>query len=177
MDRMHPSSGFTLLELLVCLFIISILTISSVSTLQIIKRWQLNSATLSLLTAINSARSLALSRGQYTFLCPGNSLTGCSSTWTDQYLLIADINHNRKPDGDDLTISEIRFSEGISVNWKAFRKKAVLSFTTEGFTESQNGRFQLCSESFGAALTSEIIVNRSGRARLAVPKTTGLVAC
>ena len=158
--------GFTLAELLTCIAIISVTSFLAITSLRWLAIWQLHSAGEVLLTTLQSARSMALDRRTRTFVCPADVEQRCSSDWSQGVAIVVDTNRNQALDEGDEPVYGVQFGADIRVQWRAFRRKNVLSFTPEGFTHSQNGRFYLCLLDSGINTSKELIVNKAGRTRL-----------
>lgn len=165
---MNGHKGFTLLELLACCTLIAIFAGLSLNILQLLYNWRLKAATDQLFHHLQSARSLALQRQKPTIVCATQNQTSCSNNWSDGVAIFIDENENLLVDSTDTTVYTTLFEYEILVKWKAFQNKSHLTFTPEGFTDHQNGRFYLCIPDSGHTSSRQIIVSKSGRARLAL---------
>lgn len=91
---MQRKNGFTLVELLVAIVVVTILLAMAVPAMQeFIKNNRVAAQTNRLILAIQQARSEAVKRGSATVLCAANSdLTGCSAdtNWTNGWIVFND---------------------------------------------------------------------------------------
>ena len=79
---MPDNRGFTLIELVVAVAVLSILTTIAIPGFsRLIESTRLTSATNSLSAALQVARSEAVNRNAGVQVCPGNDPTDCSQSW------------------------------------------------------------------------------------------------
>ncbi|HEY0587579.1 MAG TPA: GspH/FimT family pseudopilin, partial [Pseudoduganella sp.] len=92
--------GFTLLELMIVLAILSILFASALPNLSnMLAGRQLRSASADLLAAINDTRAQAIARRRVVTLLAENG------NWQQGWLIIIDANANRSPDAGEAILS------------------------------------------------------------------------
>lgn len=166
--RTAYSPGFTLLELLFCLLIVSILSLISTGLFALADTARANQASSQILHTVHLARSIAISHGRPAVLCPSADGIQCAATWQQQALLFLDSNRNGSRD-DDEPIRHILKIETGKINWRAFGGRAALTFNQDGSTAHQNGRFYYCPSSGEKKNWRQWILHKSGRARLASP--------
>lgn len=86
----RPTSGFTLIELMVTLAILAILTMFALPSFRdTIRRNQVSSGSNALLADLNYARAEAINRGQLVTLCPSTDGSNCatSTAWGTGWLV------------------------------------------------------------------------------------------
>jgi type IV fimbrial biogenesis protein FimT len=100
--NMESENGFTLVELLITIVVISILLATGVPAYQdFIKNNRLTVQTNELVTALQLARSEAVKRGTNTVVCASNNGTTCSDSktdWVNGWIVFSDLNQNDDPD-------------------------------------------------------------------------------
>ncbi|MFA9216869.1 MAG: GspH/FimT family pseudopilin [Sphingomonadaceae bacterium] len=95
-------AGHTLAETLVVLALAILLFALAVPALhELLARLQLRAAVADLQAAIHLTRSQALGRGGIVLLVPSEA---GGDTWQRGWLVFADANHNRRPDGGETII-------------------------------------------------------------------------
>lgn len=154
--------GFTLLELLVVISIVSILLLVAVpSFVDSTQRTNRNAAVTALADAVSVARSEALGRGTATVLCASSSGTGCTagSDWTAGFLVA------ETQSGDVLQVWQT-LPDSMSVWLETSGDTDKLFFQADGMTY-KNSTYVVCDDS-GAANARALVVGYSGLSRIAV---------
>lgn len=155
--------GFTLLELLISLLLVSILVILSFASLQqffAAGRLRYNSEHLQSL--ITEARLQALAQGEIISLCSSHDAEHCDllkakEVW-DGALLIRSAQHVLK------VYSAVTFP--FCLYWvNALVPKSTVNFNANDFRETEQGTFYLCS-SLASHKGVALIVLQSGRLRI-----------
>ena len=94
----RKENGFTLIELMITLVVVSILLATAVPYVgNFTKNNRLITQTNDFVLAIQLARSEAVKRGINTIVCPSTNQTSCSGNaadWEDGWLVFADVNLN-----------------------------------------------------------------------------------
>lgn len=160
-DHSPPTAkgGFTLIELMISLVLLSIFSVIAQQAWNtIIPRYRVKVATADIHSLIRKARADALSQGQQ-LLCDGER--GCSRFETTG---IIHVGHDRDRDGQ-LSETELteayRLPDGVTVTWKRFRGNALM-FGHRGIAHFQNGSFYVCS----THSAKRIVMNWIGRPRI-----------
>jgi type IV fimbrial biogenesis protein FimT len=100
--NMERGKGFTLVELLITIVVISVLLATGVPAfLDFIKNNRLTAQTNELVSAIQLARSEAVKRGTNTIVCASSNGTSCSDNkddWDKGWIVFSDLNQNDDPD-------------------------------------------------------------------------------
>jgi type IV fimbrial biogenesis protein FimT len=98
---MDKETGFTLVELLITIVVLSILLAAGVPAFKdFIKSNRVTAQTNDLVSAIQLARSEALKRGANVVVCASDNQTSCTGkdTWADGWIVFSDLNLNNAPD-------------------------------------------------------------------------------
>lgn len=165
MKTMH---AFSLLELLICLFISSVILNAAVPALR--ETAQNNQETQSvnqLIGILQFARSSAVFGRNTVGVCAG--LSSCSATlsWRDRVLVFIDTNQNGQLDqSEDLLRSE-SLSNELVWQWSNFRGRNFLQFEQDGTTRALNGTLTLCKV---RQPRKQIVISLAGRPRVQVPQ-------
>ncbi len=160
----RTQTGLTLIELLVTLCMIGIL--SSFATLSF-THWmsllRVESDYRALISMVNAARQSAVRLNRKVTLCPGDD-SGCGrrNTWHDGIIIFADSNNNRRLDNEETLLAHLPELHS-TVTWRSFRNRSYLRFLPNGFTDWQNGHFQICPSEPDPALNRMLVLNYSGR--------------
>ena len=166
----HSGDGFTLVELLLVLSILSILLALSLPNFQAMyAQRQADVVIRKVSKAIQLARMSAIRTGKLVTLCRSNSGVECGGQWRDGIIVFSDRNGDRKINQDDVLQQFITFP-GIngSLKWRAFQNRQYLQITNQGFTRYQNGNFTYCPNNGDASLARQLIINRTARIRFAI---------
>jgi type IV fimbrial biogenesis protein FimT len=184
---MKKYSGFTLIELMITLFIVGILLAVGVPSLKtFMQSNQLVAATNELISALHLARSEAIKLNARVSICESSNGKTCSTSgsWKEGWIVFVDANGDlgnigaactapntdcllRIHDGftdNDLTIT------GVDANTAAI---SSFTFTSRGLPKavngaSQSGVYSVCSlDSGGNTIDSRaVVLSLSGRVRV-----------
>ncbi len=139
----QKSLGFTLVELMVTIAIVGVLiSIAVPSFREIMAQNVVNSATSTLASDINFARSEALKRGVTVMLCPSTDpYTSCSDTgeWQGGWIIFLDRNSNQirsnvAADGEDLIRVQQNLPANLQINTTNLVDVKTISFDRTGAT-------------------------------------------
>jgi type IV fimbrial biogenesis protein FimT len=142
----NRSKGFTLLEMMVTLFIASILfAVAIPSFKQMSARNRLVTYTNDLISSVNLARSEAVRRGAPVSICHSKDAESCGGTWSDGWITFSD------PDGDgDIAKAEdiVRVHEAFATKYTLAADDAFDTHITYGADGSANasGVFAVCHD-------------------------------
>ena len=161
--------GFTLIDLLVTLSITAIiLAVGVPSFFDFIEKNRTTLAVNKMVGAINFARVEAISYGQTVTLCPQLEELHCGKDWSTGVIVFIDREANGKIDEADQVIRVFEsFTKGSAAKWSSFGSNNYLRFRADGSTINQNGSFTYCPSNGNEKFAHQIVVNRTGRVRLA----------
>jgi type IV fimbrial biogenesis protein FimT len=167
MDKIRQQ-GFTLLELMVTLFIASILLGLAVPSFRDMStRNRLVTYTNDFISSINLARSEAVRRGAPVSICHSDDGTSCSGTWNDGWITFADADGNGEAgDPDDEPV--LRVHEPLDVKYSLAGDPAIadgVTFTPDG-SATAGGVFAVCHD--GNVVGARAIVLTRLRPRVAL---------
>ena len=163
---MKRVNGFTLLELIFTLsLLVILLTLGIPAFSQWVQRSKATDLQYTLLHSIHYARTQATQLQSTVTLCPGTS--ACEETWGPNLLIFNDLNSNGAQDNDETLLKQIDIGLlGRHLNWRSFRKKPYLQFSSQGLTRASNGTFHFCPKEPSNNLEFSLILARTGRARI-----------
>lgn len=157
--------GFTLLELLISLTIVSlVLGFAWPAWTALHRKSQATLAVRQLVSAVHLARNTALTRHQRVTLCPSRDGQRCGGDWKDT-LVIFTGNDTEIAEGE--LISRLPASSDNLIEWRAFRPAAMLQFQSNGATYGYNGTFIICPPDGDARYARALVLNKAGRLRIA----------
>ncbi len=164
------SAGFTLIEVLVTVAILSITLAMAIPSLKDFRQRQQGVAFTNLLVShLNLARSSAVTRRTTVGVCPSADMLSCraSTDWTQGWIVFTDPDGNRQPDqpADILWSEPASPSSDILATSSAGRTQA--RYLYDGRSAGSNLTITVCKQN---VLLNQIIINNGGRIRLARPK-------
>lgn len=169
-DMMKPKkmSGFSLVEALASLAIVSILTGSMIPSLSnLIERNRATTNINWIISAVNFTRHAAVVYRVTMTLCAPKQADRCGGNWHEGLIVFSDRNENARIDNADRIIARIQPASGNgSIKWRAFRNRQYLQMTQMGYTNFQNGNFVYCPEDRNQKFARQIVINIQGRSRL-----------
>lgn len=160
----HKERGQTLFELTITLTILALLGALGIEGLHhLLKKERSRVAINRLLVATQETRHMALSGRKVMTLCPSRDGTACSGPWSERLIII----NGRPNDTDAEVVSSFGEMAKGTVEWRSFRQDNFLQMQGNGLTLGQNGTFIYCPEDRDIRYAHALIVNKSGRARVA----------
>lgn len=164
----HHNLGFTLIELIITLSIISIITAYGLPNYHEFKQNQTMTQEINRLSStIRFARSQSIISGQHVILCATHSFTACdgNSQWHQGWMVFADSNRNRSFDANErMLLNENNMPNDIQAVASVYRPK--IRFDSTGFAPGTNLSIRFC-DGRGAQAGKAIIVSNVGRPRIA----------
>ena len=149
--NMKRENGFTLVELLITIVIVTTLLAMGVPSLKdFMKQNRLTAQSNALVTALQVARTEAVKRGTDTVICASSNQSSCTGAgdWDKGWIVFSDLNLNGTPDlGASAPLCEdtedcmLRTSGALSGKHKITSTAANLRFVPTGL--ATNGGFTL----------------------------------
>jgi type IV fimbrial biogenesis protein FimT len=174
MSRPHPPRGFTLVEFLVTLAILSVLAATAVPALAGFgQRLEMRRLSGDLLGNLYLARSEAIKRNGRVVLCKSADASSCASSggWEQGWIVFHDSNNDglRAP-GETL----LQAMPPLPSGWRLAGNASVarhISFDPTGGTRLASGAFQagtltLCRLSLAPTPARQLVINANGRPRV-----------
>lgn len=165
------SSGFTLIELMITLFIMSILiSIAVPSFSYLIKKNNVEALQSQLSSAVATARSEAASRNVLVSICKSSNGTGCDGTdaaaWPNGWIVFTNKDNDAVVDDEDEIIdvfesrgnSTLKSTEAADADENAIK----LSFSSQGFLIGEEVIFTVCEPDNEASYARGLYINKSG---------------
>ncbi len=166
MKTLFKNSGFTLIELMITLTILSIIVSQAIpSFVHIIKNQKANSEVNKMMSLIFLARSEAVKVNKVVTLCHSNDSLSCSGVWSDGWILFIDNDSDGKKDVGETIIKSGTQGYNYQISLSAFGSKHYMRFTALGMTLSQNGSFKLCPKDNDPHYARVVIISKTGRAK------------
>lgn len=163
-----PLKGFTVIELIIALSMLSILTAYAIPNYRTFKLNKSMTAEINRLVAtINYARNKSIMLQEHVILCASESLISCdgNSQWHGGWMVFVDYDRNREYDGTDLMLqNEINMTRGLEAKASHFRPK--IRFDQTGFAPGTNLTIRFCDQR-GKEHGKAIVISNVGRPRLA----------
>lgn len=154
--------GFTLIELMTALIIISILTFSGYSSYRfLITQAKASRDKARLLTMIQMTRQHSITFSSTTVLCPSDNKEDCTRDWSLPIMQFLDSNKNKKRDPNEIIVGQFQPFNKESVTIKY--PKTQIRFDAQGKANFFNGTLSYCS---GESIEG-IVISRIGRIRFA----------
>ncbi|HUV23027.1 MAG TPA: GspH/FimT family pseudopilin [Gammaproteobacteria bacterium] len=161
---MKKNSGFTLLELMITLTLISlVMAIGIPSMRDFIKNDRLVTQINTMVGHLAYARSEAVTRHQTVIICASSNLTSCSSSnWAEGWILFVDTDNNADfSAGEDMLRQHEALSGGATFTSSV---GSVVTYDERGFAPNSIGTFSLCDDR-GTAHMKSISISATGRVR------------
>lgn len=174
-SQTQRNCGFTLIELMLVVAVLGITVLVAAPSFQrAIHSNQLRTETSRLLSAINLARSEAISRNTIVSLCPStyvsDGVESCSDTYADGWIVFTNSDRDRVVDpGSDKIIKVFEgLPQGYSLTNKIASKDAfeLISYRPDG-SSRRNMTLLVCSPKGWSIPSWSVVLNFVGRPRVA----------
>lgn len=155
--------GFTLLELMVSLTIVSILAGIAIPNFNdFIVQMRVDNEIYHLHRMLLIARNAAINNGQKTILCPLDNGSQCTSQWQNELSVFTDFNNNKLLDANEtVIIKRPAITKDDVLIYGKGRNKVTFKPTGQ-LSGLANGTFRYCPKDYENH-SRGIIVARSGR--------------
>lgn len=142
----NMTKGFTLIELMISISIISILLGGAIPSFgELINNRKIDHNLLELVQTLQLARATSIIERSKVTLCPNTQNGICGSDWSKGYISFVDYNGDRQINENDKILTQINIDDKkLVISWKAFGYKKSLQWLSTGITNHQNGSFILC---------------------------------
>ena len=157
--------GFTLIEFIFSTAILATLCAVSLPALgSLTQSSRSRAANNSLITALNLARSSAVSRGSEFVLCPSADQNHCDDGiwWQQGWIVFQDLDRNGTRNGDEPILNVIQAQPGMAIASSIGRDH--VTYRIDGSATGTNLTFTVCDHR-GSTHASTIVVSNSGRPR------------
>lgn len=160
-------NGFTLIEAMIVIAVLSILAALVLPSFQsLIRKQQVSGEVNVLVSLVYLARSEAIKRNSVVTICKSNDAEQCGGSWSDGWILFQDNDKDGSRDVGEVLISSGVIEHNFILSWSAFGSNNYIRFTSQGLTLSQNGTFKLCPSDGDARYARAVIISKTARARL-----------
>lgn len=163
------SSGYTLMELMITLLIVSILAAIAVPSMQeFVKNERLTGQINTLISNLMLARSEAVKRNQPVILCvSSNGATCTGGDAEDGWIVFVDVDSSGGfSAGDDLIKVQQALDGDVNLN-----DLTVVTYDSRGFSPNSSGTFTLCDDR-GTSSAKVLSISNTGRVR-----RSGVASC
>ena len=143
---MKKNSGFTLLELLITLVLVSIvMAIGLPSMRDFIKNDRLSTQINTLVGHLAYARSEAVTRHLPVVVCASNNQSSCSSNnWADGWIIFTDVDNSGDVSAGEEVLRAQQLLSGNNTLVSTTGSSVV--YDNRGFAPTSTGSFSLCDD-------------------------------
>ena len=164
---MNKQNGFSLIEALVTMTIAAIVLSVGIPSFQsFIQNNRQTIAINELATALQLARSTAVTRSQQATVCKSSNGTDCTTdgTWTQGWIVFADPNNNNSHDAGEEILRVHGAIQGDGTLTGNLNVANLVAFKPQGVLASLNGTITYC-DSRGHDHASALVISRGGHIR------------
>lgn len=163
---MKKKSGFTLLELLITVAMISIIMAFGIPAMQeFTQNDRLTTNINTLIGHLALARSEAVKRSQPVSICASNNTVSCAGNWEDGWLIYVDANSNNALDGGEEILRVQQALDGGNTLTPTTIGTQI-TYDYRGFVNAASvGSLQLCDARSGPH-GKTVRITTTGRVRL-----------
>ncbi len=168
-------NGFSLVELLVVLAIVSVAAISFAGDFSgVIKKGHADTALDSVDSFLHLARAKAISDGSYITICGQDKNGGCADSFNNSLIMFDDKNRNGQLDANETIDHSVTLTDKLNLKYKSFSGKPYLFFQPTGTTEGGNGSILICHKSGDEHYSRKIAWSRAGRIQTSTAGKNGM---
>lgn len=165
--------GFSLIELFIALAVAGVLLgIALPSFNQFRERQTFVASQHALMAGFHHARTLAITRGAPSAICPSTDGVSCRSggVWDNGWLIFVDTNRNGRRDVDE-PIERMQLEPTPSLLVRSSAQRPMAMFRPNGGSGASNLSLRICS--MEGRLLGVLVLNNTGRLRQAGPGESG----
>lgn len=163
----RKAKGFTLVELMLTLVIMTILvTLTLPSLNSLITHYKRQGAVHDLLGLFALAREHAVMNGTIVTVCPLDEQKQCGTNWNGEIHAFLDPGNTRSASSPHAILQTIS-PQGKGHFTVRSLHKSFFQFHPTGFTYSDLGNITWCPDSGDPTQATQIIISRGGRVRIA----------
>jgi type IV fimbrial biogenesis protein FimT len=169
-------AGFTLIELIFCVAIVSVLCVVSVPALGgLLMDSQARASGNAVVTALNLARISAANRQDEVVLCPSSDQRHCTGGvwWQNGWIVFQDLDHDGARSDIEPILSVAQAQAGMAIASTSGRQH--VTYRPDGSATGTNVTITLCDRR-GVSKASAIVINNGGRPRQGKPTTAEAAA-
>lgn len=160
--------GFSLVELMIVISIVSILASLALPSFEsFLRKRQMVGASDLFYTSLYLARTEAVKRNSTVTICKSSDATNCGGSWSEGWLMFEDTNNNGNLDDGEVLITSGSPINGYLLTWSAFGSNSYIRFYKNGMTSSHNGTFKFCPDDLNPKFANAVIVSKTARIRVA----------
>lgn len=165
---MKTPRGFTLVELLFSIAILSILSMLALSLWTEIQMRMATRATIKTITdGLTLARNHAITMQSDVLVCGSSTMQTCDNNWQTGILVLRDPDRNGEPERLEDVIGFYKIpANGAHISWRGFGSSNGVSYNRMGQTSVSNGSFTYCPATRETHHARQVVINRAGRVRL-----------
>jgi len=174
----RKKSGFTILELLITLAVLSIvLTIAIPSFQSTIEKNSVSASASEFAASLRLARTEAIKRGRSVAVCPSNDQATCSGIWANGWLVFEDTNGNQlynaiteemiQIHGELGSDNILEWSDSGSTIWDN-DIDTIIQYNSRGLITTPSGTFKVCSRSRKNEWARSLVVGLVGSIRYGI---------
>jgi len=169
--RRH-STGVTLVELILCLCMLSVLVAFATPSMNaLLERQRTLAATHTLIGHLATARTSAIMRKRPVVVCPATEdhlQCAAGTNWSKSYLVFLDPDGNQQPDHPEDILMVQQNPLGGTLQLYSTIGRPKVRYLPNGRSPGSNVTFSICNAR--GKLLAQVIVNNAGRARSTRPK-------
>lgn len=159
------NQGFTLLELMIAIAVLSIIALYAVPGMgTLMRNNQVTTAKNALVASLQIARAESATTGRNVVLCPSSNGRQCQTVgdWSQGWLIYRDDNLNGRFDPmESLVLTHTQAAGTLTIRTSDGRRK--LTYRGYGRADGSNVRFVFCDA--GLSTGGQVVVANSGRIR------------
>lgn len=167
----NKKSGFTLVELLVCIAVIAVISMWALPSFNaLMARQELKNTQIKILQAIRVARYQAITYKAHIMICSSQDMQACQNNqWNSGFVIFVNTNKNKQIDNNETIIHRERLNLKYgNLKWTGFGNPTGLTFHSNlGLPISSNGTFLYCSTAQQAH--QQIIISKMAQTRITTP--------